>query len=62
MAAEPQLQTEPEAPEDVIEHSPRYSDFAAALVSRGKMRESEVIRAHRLALQTDDPRIPALLV
>lgn len=26
------------------------------------MRESEVIRAHRLALQTDDPRIPALLV
>lgn len=62
MAAEPQAQTDPEIPEDVVAHSPRYADFAAALVSKGKMRESEVIRAHRLALQTDDPRIPALLV
>jgi hypothetical protein len=31
-------------------------------VARGKLRETEVIRAQRLAAQTDETHIPALLV
>ncbi|WP_460027089.1 type II secretion system ATPase GspE [Methyloparacoccus murrellii] len=32
------------------------------MVARGKLRETEIIRAQRLATQTDESRIPALLV
>jgi general secretion pathway protein E len=39
-----------------------YDRFGQALVARGKIREAEVIRAKRLAVQTDDARIPALLL
>lgn len=42
--------------------SQRYKPFSEALIQRGKMRESEVIRAERLALQTDETRLPALLL
>lgn len=40
----------------------RYKPFTNALIARGKMRESEVLRAARLALQTDETRLPALLL
>jgi general secretion pathway protein E len=40
----------------------RYKPFTTALIARGKMRESEVLRAARLALQTDEARLPALLL
>lgn len=41
---------------------PRYLAFTQELVARGKMRETEITRAERLAAQTDETRIPALLV
>lgn len=40
----------------------RYRPFTQALVERGKLRESEIVRAERLALQTDEAKIPALLL
>ncbi|MGZ8244270.1 type II secretion system ATPase GspE, partial [Methylomagnum sp.] len=39
-----------------------YERFGQELVARGKIREAEVVRARRLAAQTDDSRIPALLL
>ena len=41
---------------------PRYRPFTKALVERGKLRETEVIRAERLAVQTGETKIPALLL
>jgi len=41
---------------------PRYQRFAQELVVRGKLREPEIIRAQKLGAQTDEPRIPALLL
>ena len=41
---------------------PRYRPFTQALVERGKLRETEIIRAERLALQTGETKIPALLL
>ena len=52
----------PEAPpRETIQAHP-YDRFAQELVARGKVREGEVIRARRLSAQTDEQRIPALLV
>jgi general secretion pathway protein E len=39
-----------------------YDRFGQALVARGKIREAEIVRAKRLAAQTDETRIPALLM
>ena len=39
-----------------------YALFADCLISRGKAREAEINRAKRLAAQTDDQPLPALLV
>ncbi len=39
-----------------------YERFTQELVRRGKVRESEITRARRLAAQADEQRIPALLV
>lgn len=39
-----------------------YDRFGQELVARGKIREAEIIRTRRLAAQTDEPRIPALLL
>ena len=39
-----------------------YEHFGRELVARGKIREAEVTRARRLAAQTDETRIPALLM
>jgi general secretion pathway protein E len=51
-------------PEAVPEPAPAhpYDRFAQELVARGKVREAEITRAKRLAVQTDEQRIPALLV
>lgn len=48
----------PETPAPI----PTYRQFSQELVARGKLRETEIIRAERLAAQTDESRIPALLV
>lgn len=40
----------------------RYRPFTQALVERGKLRETEIVRAERLAIQTDEAKIPALLL
>ena len=42
--------------------TPRYHRFAQELVVRGKLREAEINRAQKLAAQTDDARIPEMLV
>lgn len=42
--------------------TPRYQRFAQELVARGKLRETEIIRAQKLAAQTDEARIPDMLV
>ena len=39
-----------------------YGQFADSLVSKGKVREAEINRARRLAAQTDDQTLPALLM
>ena len=39
-----------------------YARFAESLIRRGKSREAEINRARRLAAQTDDQSLPALLV
>jgi len=39
-----------------------YADFADNLVRKGKARETEINRTRRLAAQTDDQPLPALLV
>ena len=39
-----------------------YGQFADCLVSKGKVREAEINRARRLAAQTDDQTLPALLM
>lgn len=39
-----------------------YARFADCLIGRGKARETEINRARRLAAQTDDQPLPALLV
>ena len=62
MAAEtlnlPSIETSEESSPPV----PRYQRFAQELVIRGKLREPEIIRAQKLGAQTDEPRIPALLL
>ncbi len=62
MAAELQDTALPETPPEAEPQAPRYQRFARELVARGKLRETEIIRAQRLATQTDESRIPALLV
>jgi len=47
-------------PETVTERP--YERFADELVKRGKVREAEIHRAKRLAAQTDEQKLPALLV
>jgi general secretion pathway protein E len=51
-------------PETAPEPAPAlpYDRFGQELVARGKVREAEIVRARRLAAQTDETRIPALLV
>ena len=61
MAAELQENLSADTPEDSAP-VPTYRAFSRELVARGKLRESEIIRAERLAAQTDESRIPALLV
>jgi len=39
-----------------------YGQFADCLVHKGKVREAEINRARRLAAQTDDQTLPALLM
>jgi general secretion pathway protein E len=39
-----------------------YSLFADCLVQKGRVRDSEINRARRLAAQTDDQPLPALLI
>ena len=39
-----------------------YGQFADCLVRKGKVREAEINRARRLAAQTDDQTLPALLM
>lgn len=39
-----------------------YILFAQELIRRGKIRETDLVRARRLAAQADDLRLPALLV
>ena len=63
MAAE--LQDLPPAgtlPANPAPAAPRYQRFAQELVARGKLREAEIIRAQKLAAQTDETRIPEMLV
>ncbi len=62
LAAELQDTALPETPPEAEPQAPRYQRFARELVARGKLRETEIIRAQRLATQTDESRIPALLV
>ena len=62
MPADPSTVEKTQADDPVSAMSQRYKPFTEALVERGKMRESEVIRAERLALQTDETRFPALLL
>ena len=62
MAAELQEHPAPDTLNESAAPEPRYQRFAQELVTRGKLREAEVIRAQRLAAQTDETHIPALLV
>lgn len=52
------------APETAHESTPAdcYGQFADCLVRKGKVREAEINRARRLAAQTDDQPLPALLM
>ena len=51
-------------PTSVNENLPAdcYGRFADCLVRKGKVREAEINRARRLAAQTDDQTLPALLM
>ncbi len=51
-------------PTSVNENLPAdcYGQFADCLVRKGKVREAEINRARRLAAQTDDQTLPALLM
>jgi general secretion pathway protein E len=51
----------PETPDEPATIGP-YERYTRELVTRGKLREAEISRARRLAAQTDDQPIPALLV
>jgi len=62
LSADPLSVEKTQADDPVSAMSQRYKPFTEALVERGKMRESEVVRAERLALQTDETRFPALLL
>ena len=62
MATELQEHPAPDTLNESAAPEPRYQRFAQELVTRGKLRETEVIRAQRLAVQTDETHIPALLV
>ncbi len=57
-------QTIPVAPVTSLEAPPVdcYEPFADCLVRKGKAREAEINRARRLAAQTDDQPLPALLM
>ena len=48
----------------IIETPPidNYGLFSESLVRKGKAREAEINRARRLAAQTDDQPLPALLM
>ncbi|WP_431604126.1 type II secretion system ATPase GspE [Candidatus Methylocalor cossyra] len=59
MASEPLARPQP-APRPAV--ADPYERFAQELIARGKVRETEITRARRLAAQTDEPRIPALLM
>ncbi|BBA36514.1 general secretion pathway protein E [Methylocaldum marinum] len=54
-----QLNPPPIYPQSVEAHP--YERFAEELVKRGKVRETEIHRAKRLAAQADEPKLPALL-
>lgn len=62
MAAEPSEIVPPEADTQIHPQLRRYKPFTQALIDKGKMRESEVTRAERLALQTNETKIPALFL
>ncbi len=62
MAAELKENPPTALPEETVTPLPNYQRFAQELVARGKLRETEIIRAQKLAAQTDEARIPDMLV
>jgi general secretion pathway protein E len=61
LATATQAINRPETVPEILPANP-YDRFAQELVGRGKIREAEIVRAKRLSAQTDEQRIPALLV
>jgi general secretion pathway protein E len=57
--ATPSAQIAPSPPLPIVDP---YTDFADNLIRKGKARETEINRTRRLAAQTDDQPLPALLV
>ena len=53
---------EPAVPSAPVVPPNSYERFAELLVQRGKVRDSDLARARRLAAQADDLRMPGLLV
>ena len=62
LAADPQEFESLDTASNIHPHLRRYKSFTKALIDKGKMRESEIVRAERLALQTNETKIPALLL
>ena len=62
MAADPQEFESLDPDSNIHPHLRRYRSFTKALIDKGKMRESEIVRAERLAIQTNETKIPALLL
>lgn len=62
MAAVPSVIDSPELESEADKVSDPYDIFCSELVVRGKIREGEIIRTRRLAIQTGESRIPALLM
>jgi general secretion pathway protein E len=66
LATVPQSADDPSVPEVAEPAHPsvqhRYDAFADLLIKRGKVRDLDLARARRLAIQADDLLLPALLV